>query len=93
MLLVQFMMMYLTTYCSCCMLLQQSYELMRHAKRRKLTTVDFNNALQNADVQVTLSCYSSRDLLTGKTSNIGLEELAWLNNCLEYVRHMPAFGA
>jgi len=25
---------------------------MRHAKRRKLTTVDFNNALQNADVQV-----------------------------------------
>jgi len=28
---------------------------MRHAKRRKLTTVDFNNALQNADVQVTAS--------------------------------------
>jgi len=43
-------------------LIQQSYELMRHSKRRKLTTVDFNNALQNADVQVTLSGYSSRDL-------------------------------
>jgi len=26
---------------------------MRHAKRRKLMTIDFNNALQNADVQVT----------------------------------------
>ena len=40
------------------MLKQQSYELMRHSKRRKLTTVDFNNALQNADVQVTLGGHS-----------------------------------
>jgi len=32
--------------------LQQSFELMCHAKRCKLTTGDFNNALQNADVQV-----------------------------------------
>jgi len=38
---------------------QQSYELMRHAKRRKLTTVDFNNALQNADVQVLLTLFFS----------------------------------
>jgi len=37
--------------------LQQSYELMRHAKRRKLTTVDFNNALENADVQVIVNFF------------------------------------
>ena len=30
---------------------------MRHAKRRKLTTVDFNNALENADVQVIVNFF------------------------------------
>lgn len=42
---------------------------MRHAKRRKLTTVDFNNALQNADMQP-LFGHGSKDPVTyQQTSN------------------------